>query len=77
MRESSRCLPRLVRQWPGWAAVTMTGATPLGQMKFEQVPTETIDLFLGATLRDLIYVWRGDLPVARAVETGVCACTGQ
>jgi electron transport complex protein RnfD len=30
-------------------AVTVTGATPLGQMKFEQIPTETIDLFLGAT----------------------------
>lgn len=30
-------------------AVTVTGATPLGQMKFEQVPTETMDLFLGAT----------------------------
>ena len=30
-------------------AVALTGATPLGQMKFEQLPTETIDLFLGAT----------------------------
>ena len=27
----------------------LTGATPLGQMKFERIPTETIDLFLGAT----------------------------
>jgi len=30
-------------------ALTVTGATPLGQMKFEQVPTEAVDLFLGAT----------------------------
>jgi electron transport complex protein RnfD len=30
-------------------AVTLTGATPLGQMKFEQIPTETFDLFFGAT----------------------------
>ena len=29
--------------------VTVTGATPLGQMKFEQIPTETIDLLLGST----------------------------
>ncbi|HSH75646.1 MAG TPA: RnfABCDGE type electron transport complex subunit D, partial [Longimicrobiales bacterium] len=27
----------------------VTGATPLGLMKFEQIPTETVDLFLGAT----------------------------
>ena len=30
-------------------AVTVSGATPLGQMKFEQIPTETFDLFFGAT----------------------------
>lgn len=29
--------------------VVVTGATPLGRMKFEQLPTETLDLFLGAT----------------------------
>lgn len=33
----------------GDAIVGVTGATPLGQMKFEQIPTETIELFLGAT----------------------------
>jgi electron transport complex protein RnfD len=27
---------------------TVTGATPLGQMKFEQIPTETLDLMLGS-----------------------------
>lgn len=27
--------------------VAVTGATPLGQMKFEQIPTETMDLMLG------------------------------
>ncbi len=27
---------------------TVTGATPLGQMKFEQIPTETWDLMLGS-----------------------------
>lgn len=30
-------------------AAFVTGATPLGQMKFEHLPTETLDLFLGAT----------------------------
>ncbi|MDH3270840.1 MAG: RnfABCDGE type electron transport complex subunit D [Gemmatimonadota bacterium] len=29
--------------------VALTGATPLGQMKFEQIPTEAVDLFMGAT----------------------------
>ena len=29
--------------------LVVTGATPLGQMKFEQLPTETLDLFFGAT----------------------------
>lgn len=33
-------------------------------------PDLNVDLFLEATLRDLIYVWRGDLPLARALETG-------
>jgi electron transport complex protein RnfD len=28
--------------------VAVTGATPLGQMKFEQIPTETLDLMLGS-----------------------------
>ncbi|MDX1646229.1 MAG: RnfABCDGE type electron transport complex subunit D [Longimicrobiales bacterium] len=27
----------------------VTGATPLGQMKFEQIPSPTLDLFMGAT----------------------------
>lgn len=30
-------------------ALLVTGATPLGQMKFEQISTETLDLFMGAT----------------------------
>lgn len=33
-------------------------------------PDHDIDLFLEATLPDLIYVWRGDLPLARALDTG-------
>jgi len=30
-------------------ASAVTGATPLGRMKFDQIPTETFDLFTGAT----------------------------
>jgi DNA-binding HxlR family transcriptional regulator/putative sterol carrier protein len=33
-------------------------------------PGHNIDLFLEATLRDLVYVWRGDLPLAQALDTG-------
>jgi H+/Na+-translocating ferredoxin:NAD+ oxidoreductase subunit D len=29
--------------------MTVTGATPLGEMKFEQIPTDTLDLLLGST----------------------------
>ena len=33
-----------------------------------------VDLFLEATLRDMIYVWRGDLTLTRALDTGrLCA----
>ena len=30
-------------------SLVVTGATPLGRMKFEQIPTDTLDLFMGAT----------------------------
>lgn len=33
-------------------------------------PGFEVDLYLAATLRDMIYIWRGDLPVGRAVEEG-------
>jgi DNA-binding HxlR family transcriptional regulator len=33
-------------------------------------PDHNVDLFLEATLRDMIYVWRGDLSLARALDTG-------
>lgn len=33
-------------------------------------PDHDVDLFLEATLADLIYLWRGDLPLARALDTG-------
>jgi DNA-binding HxlR family transcriptional regulator len=33
-------------------------------------PDHHVDLFLETTLPDLIYVWRGDLPLARALDTG-------
>jgi putative sterol carrier protein len=29
-----------------------------------------VDLFLEGTLRDLVYIWRGDLPLAHALDTG-------
>jgi len=35
-----------------------------------EAPDSDIDLFLQATLRDLIYVWRGDLLLGRALATG-------
>jgi hypothetical protein len=31
-------------------------------------PDHDIDLFLEATLRDMIYIWRGDLTLARALD---------
>jgi DNA-binding HxlR family transcriptional regulator len=33
-------------------------------------PGGEVDLYLSATLRDMIYVWRGDLGLARALEQG-------
>ncbi len=33
-------------------------------------PDHDVDLFLETTLPDMIYVWRGDLPLARALDTG-------
>ena len=33
-------------------------------------PDHDIDLFLEASLRDMIYVWRGDLLLLRALDTG-------
>ncbi|WP_162915279.1 winged helix-turn-helix transcriptional regulator [Desertibaculum subflavum] len=33
-------------------------------------PGFEIDLYLAATLRDMIYIWRGDLPLARALAEG-------
>ena len=33
-------------------------------------PGDEVDLYLTTTVRDLIYVWRGDLPLARAVDDG-------
>jgi DNA-binding HxlR family transcriptional regulator len=37
-------------------------------------PDHNVDLFLEVTLRDMIYVWRGDLPLAQALDTGrLCA----
>ena len=35
-----------------------------------KLPDQNIDLFLEATLRDMIYLWRGDLTLARALDTG-------
>lgn len=35
-----------------------------------KAPDTKIDLFIEATLPDMIYVWRGDLPLARALESG-------
>lgn len=31
-------------------------------------PDPNVDLFLEVTLRDMIYIWRGDLPLARALD---------
>lgn len=33
-------------------------------------PGFEVDLYLSCTLRDMIYVWRGDLPLARALSDG-------
>ncbi len=33
-------------------------------------PDHDVDLFLETTLPDMIYVWRGDLPLGRALDTG-------
>jgi DNA-binding HxlR family transcriptional regulator len=33
-------------------------------------PDHDVDLFLAAKLRDLIYVWRGDVTLSRAIDTG-------
>jgi DNA-binding HxlR family transcriptional regulator len=33
-------------------------------------PDSKIDLFIEASLPDMIYVWRGDLPLAQALESG-------
>ncbi|MGE0848720.1 MAG: hypothetical protein AB7O44_03730 [Hyphomicrobiaceae bacterium] len=33
-------------------------------------PDQSIDLFREATLLHMIYIWRGDLPLARAFDTG-------
>lgn len=35
-----------------------------------KMPDRATDLFIETTLRDMIYIWRGDLPLARAVESG-------
>ncbi len=35
-----------------------------------KAPDHDIDLFLEATLGDLIYLWRGDLPLTRALDSG-------
>src|SRR5262245_60843959 len=35
-----------------------------------KAPDHDVDLFLEATLRDMIRVWRGDVTLARALETG-------
>jgi DNA-binding HxlR family transcriptional regulator len=33
-------------------------------------PDQNVDLFVEATLRDMIHVWRGDLQLARALDSG-------
>lgn len=35
-----------------------------------KAPDRDVDLFLETTLREMIYVWRGDLSLARALDTG-------
>lgn len=35
-----------------------------------KAPDPDVDLFLETQLRDLIYVWRGDLSLTRAIDTG-------
>jgi hypothetical protein len=39
-------------------------------------PGSEIDLYLTATLRDMIYLRRGDLPLARALESGRLEAVG-
>jgi hypothetical protein len=39
-------------------------------------PDHDVDLFLEATLPDMIYLWRGDLPLARALDTGRLSAHG-
>ena len=36
----------------------------------EQFSGFEVDLYLAARLRDMIYIWRGDLPLARALAQG-------
>ena len=40
-------------------------------------PGGDIALYLAASLRDLIYIWRGDLPMARALDTGRLEAHGE
>lgn len=35
-----------------------------------KAPDHKVDLFVEATLPDMIYVWRGDLPLAKALDAG-------
>jgi DNA-binding HxlR family transcriptional regulator len=35
-----------------------------------KAPDQQVDLFIESTLRDMIYVWRGDLDLSRALDTG-------
>jgi DNA-binding HxlR family transcriptional regulator len=35
-----------------------------------KLPDPNVDLYLETTLRDMIYVWRGDLALGRALDTG-------
>lgn len=40
-------------------------------------PGLAVDVYVTTTLRDLIYVWRGDLPLARAVNDGRLELLGE
>jgi DNA-binding HxlR family transcriptional regulator len=42
-----------------------------------KAPDSSIDLYLEATLTDMIYVWRGDLPLPRALEDGRLQVDGE
>ena len=35
-----------------------------------KAPDRDVDLFVETTLTDMIYIWRGDLPLAQAIEAG-------